>query len=280
MYIFLAAVAVILIIIFIFVVNKKEFYKLKRNLEFAFSLPGAPIFLSVVNSLQIALNYKKLLDCVDSTTKKYGNITRFILGTDVVVVLSKPEDYKLVLTNVNGTYKTSVTKTWEVIIGDGIVRTSGATHKLRRKIIHPLLNLKYLSKYATFFDNFSNLCADAIEKNVDGQMFDLKPHIMQYTFDIFLASVVGIQKTAYKDGNELLHLQKKLFEHSYSRVIKPWLQLEWIMGQRYVLLSVATIVVNLIRRFRFMTTGSVDDIKVTADFLFRARDVKMSISRV
>ncbi|XP_011706570.1 PREDICTED: uncharacterized protein LOC105461759, partial [Wasmannia auropunctata] len=54
-------------------------------------------------------------------------------------------------------------------------------------------------------------------------------------------SVVGIQKTAnkdendllhlgYKDGNELLHLQKKLFELSCSRSLKPWLQLEWIFS--------------------------------------------------
>jgi len=43
---------------FIFEVNKKKFYKLKKNLEFIISLPGASIFSSLVDSLQIACNYK------------------------------------------------------------------------------------------------------------------------------------------------------------------------------------------------------------------------------
>jgi len=32
---------------------------------------------------------------------------------------------QLVLTNVNGNYKSSVTQTWEAILGDGIIRASG-----------------------------------------------------------------------------------------------------------------------------------------------------------
>ncbi|XP_018347833.1 PREDICTED: cytochrome P450 4C1-like [Trachymyrmex septentrionalis] len=213
---------------FIFEVNKKKFYKLKKNLEFVISLPGASIFSSLVDSLQIACNYKELINCIDAVTKKYGNLTRFILGTDIFVVLTKPEDYKLVLTNVNGNYKSSVTQTWKAILGDGIIRASGASHKLRRKIIHPLMNIKYLSEYITYFD--SNLCMDILEKNVDGPMFDLKPYIEQYAFNIFLVTTVGIQGIANKDGLDILHKQKELFKDAYSKVIKPWLRLNWIFS--------------------------------------------------
>ncbi|XP_024892703.1 uncharacterized protein LOC112467967 [Temnothorax curvispinosus] len=111
--------------IFIFEVNRKKIYKLKRNLEFAFSLPGVSILSSFVNSLQIAYNYKDLLNHVDSIIKKYGNLTRLIYGTNVFVVLAKPEDYKCVLANINGNYKGSVTKSWERFLGNGLARTSG-----------------------------------------------------------------------------------------------------------------------------------------------------------
>jgi len=67
-----------------------------------------------------------------------------------------------------------------------------STHRLRRKIIYRLLNLKYLSEYITFFDNYSNLCADALKENVDGSMFDLKPYIAQYSFNIFLGKNCGM----------------------------------------------------------------------------------------
>ncbi|XP_071563009.1 cytochrome P450 4C1-like isoform X2 [Temnothorax nylanderi] len=232
MHILLATIVPILLMIFIFKVNRKEIYKLKRNLEFAFSLPGASILSSFVNSLQIACNYKDLLNYVDSITKKYGNLTHFIFGTDVFVVLAKPEDYKCVLANKNGNYKSSVTKTWEMLLGDGILRTSGAAHRLRRKIIQPLLNLKHLSEYVTFFDTYSNLCVSSIEKNVDGPMFELKPYMVRYTFDIFLVTMMGIQRSEHKrEDDELLYWHEKLVKDAlYSRTIKPWwLQLEWIL---------------------------------------------------
>ncbi|XP_071641753.1 cytochrome P450 4c3-like isoform X1 [Temnothorax longispinosus] len=231
MHILLAAIVPILLMIFIFEVNRKKIYKLKRNLEFAFSLPGVSILSSFVNSLQIAYNYKDLLNHVDSIIKKYGNLTRLIYGTNVFVVLAKPEDYKCVLANVNGNYKGSVTKSWERFLGNGLARTSGPPQKLRRKIIEPLLNLKYLFEYVTFFDTYSNLCASTIEKNVDGPMFELKPYMVQYVFDTFLVTMMGIQRSEHKhEKDEIVYWQEKLIIDAHNRTKKPWLQLESILS--------------------------------------------------
>jgi len=54
----LSAVIIILFITFIFGIKKKQFYKLRKNFEFAISLPGASTFATFVDSLQIAYNYK------------------------------------------------------------------------------------------------------------------------------------------------------------------------------------------------------------------------------
>ncbi|XP_011707251.1 PREDICTED: cytochrome P450 4C1-like [Wasmannia auropunctata] len=231
MYVSLAAIVVILLTAFILKVNKKRYYKLKRNLEFVISLPGASILSSFINTLKVACNYKDLLDYVEETTKKYGSVTRLVLGTDIFVLLTKPEDYKLVLVNENGNDKSSVTKLWDVFLGDGVIRASGTTHRVRRKILQPLLNLKNLSEYVTFFDSYSNYCADTLEKHVDGPIFDLKPYIARYSFNIFLVTTVGIQGAAHKgEDDELLYWQEKLLKESFKRVIKPWLQTEWIFS--------------------------------------------------
>ncbi|XP_011634953.1 LOW QUALITY PROTEIN: cytochrome P450 4c3-like [Pogonomyrmex barbatus] len=148
--------------IFIFEINKKDYYNLKRNLEFAFSLPGPPILLSIVHSLQIACSYK------------------------------------------------------------------GATHRIRRKMIQPLLNIKFLSEYVTCFDNYSNQCADILEKVVDSPTFDLKPHIKQYAANIFLETMMGIEGTIRNENDELIYWQEILFKETYNRVTKPWLQFDWI----------------------------------------------------
>jgi hypothetical protein len=62
----------------------------------------------------------------------------------------------------------------------------GAAHRLRRKIIQPFFNIKYLYDYVTFFDNYSHYCANLLEKEIGGHIFDIKPYIAQYTADIFL----------------------------------------------------------------------------------------------
>lgn len=54
--------------------NRKEYYKIKRNLQFAASLPGESILSSIVKSLEIAYNYKGkqhiYMSTIKSTTKK------------------------------------------------------------------------------------------------------------------------------------------------------------------------------------------------------------------
>jgi len=54
----LSAVIIILFITFILKIEKKQFYKLRKNFEFVISLPGASTFATFVDSLQIAFNYK------------------------------------------------------------------------------------------------------------------------------------------------------------------------------------------------------------------------------
>ncbi|XP_025993040.2 cytochrome P450 4C1 isoform X2 [Solenopsis invicta] len=181
--------------------------------------------------MQIACNYKQFIHSIQTTAKKYGYVTRFILGTDIYVVLTKPENCKLVLTKEIGNNKSIVTKLWKSFFGDGIIRVSGAPHRLRRKIIQPLMNVKYLYEYVTFFDIYSNCCVDALEKHVDGPTFDLKQYMEQYAVNIYLETIVGIQGTAHKgelDG--LLNSQETLFKGTYNRVIKPWLQTDWIFS--------------------------------------------------
>lgn len=40
-------------------------------------------------------NFTELVIYLETTTKKYGSLTRLILGTDVYIILAKPEDYKV-----------------------------------------------------------------------------------------------------------------------------------------------------------------------------------------
>lgn len=71
-------------------------------------------------------------------------------------------------------------------------------------MIHPLFNYKYLAEYVTFFDNYSNCCADVLEKESNGHIFDIKPYMARYVIDTFL----GNNQRLLKDI--LLKYNKKL----------------------------------------------------------------------
>lgn len=60
---------------------------------------------------------------------------------------------QLVLTNVNGAYKSSVTKMWEVFLGDGIIKTSGAVHLYLKTnaILYILYDSLKLDMHMQFF---------------------------------------------------------------------------------------------------------------------------------
>jgi len=40
-------------------------------------------------------NFTELLNYIDEITNKYGNLTRLIYGTNVFIVVAKPDDYKV-----------------------------------------------------------------------------------------------------------------------------------------------------------------------------------------
>ncbi|KMQ85468.1 cytochrome p450 4c1, partial [Lasius niger] len=106
------------------------------------------------------------------------------------VLLTKPKDVKLVLTNANGNYKsTSITKMWQEILGNGIITIS--------------------------------------EKESNGHIFDIKPYMTRYVCDTFLATMAGIEGKAQRgDYDDILYWHDRLFKLIYNRTIKPWLHSE------------------------------------------------------
>ncbi|RLU20138.1 hypothetical protein DMN91_006744 [Ooceraea biroi] len=121
---FLMVISIILIAVIIFDHIGKNGIRILRKLEFTLSLPGVPILLSFVHGLQIALGYTELVKYLLTFTERFEGPSRFIVGTDMYVVLTKPEDYKSVLSNTNGNYKSSATILWQSLLGDGIIRVS------------------------------------------------------------------------------------------------------------------------------------------------------------
>lgn len=65
---------------------------------------------------------------------------------------------------------------------------TGILHKLRRKIIEPLFNSKFLLKYVSYIDICSSQCMDLLEKEVSCGPVDIKPYIKRYTMDAFLGN--------------------------------------------------------------------------------------------
>ncbi|KYM82995.1 Cytochrome P450 3A13 [Atta colombica] len=333
-------------------------------------------FLNILN-----ICTSELIDCIDAVIKKYGNLTRVIVGTDIFIVLTKPEDYKLVLTNVNGNYKSSVTQTWEAILGDGIIRASvttvgiqGIAHKDERDILHKQkeyisprkpgnytalqynnYNMTIIQELKPIFYNYYDR-VEQIRVNASNKSYDIQNTITEATsFTMLMLAIhTDVQEKLRQEilvtfNNDKIDVQRLLSMRYLYMVFQETLRLfpvvplisrqltgdiklesctlpegcyvmipifaihrnpmywykplEFIperfsstrhrytyipfgmglrdcIGQKYAFLFMATIIVNLLRRFRFVTVGNLNDVKTTTDIVLRLQHVKMSIFRI
>jgi len=55
-------------------------------------LSNSKIFFYILHNFY---NFTELLSYIDAITKKYGNLTRFMYGTNVFIVVAKSDDYKV-----------------------------------------------------------------------------------------------------------------------------------------------------------------------------------------
>lgn len=142
-------------------------------------IPGPKNSIPLLNLLSFRKNPTKFLEQISD---KYGDLIKFKLGPQTVILLNHPDLIKDVLvTNHHKFIKGRGLQMAKVVLGDGLLTSEHELHTRQRKMIQPAFNAKKISYYSEIMTDFTN---KYLEKLKDGEQVDLSKDMMSLTLSI------------------------------------------------------------------------------------------------
>ncbi|KAF7998237.1 hypothetical protein HCN44_009635 [Aphidius gifuensis] len=181
-----------------------------KLLKFALTLPGPPTLPFIGNALEFAVSAEDTLDKVVDLVRTNESTFRFWLGPKLIVVLSDPRDYEIILASSKASYKDPVYDLLGPVIGKGLVSA--------------------LSIYLKCFNIHTRYCNELLKLKINSNdEFDILPFMTNCTSDMMLECIIGVQGTAQKGGyKQFVHYSDRIYELLHMRMMKVWLHPDFI----------------------------------------------------
>ncbi|XP_058797638.1 cytochrome P450 4C1-like isoform X2 [Phymastichus coffea] len=200
-----------------------------KTIKLAATLPGPPVFPLIGNALKLACYPEKILDRFLELARNYQTPMRFWLGPQILIVLSEPRDYEVILGCREGSYKHEIYHVAKPLFGQGLLTGSGPRHRNHRKVILPMLNNKALTEYFAYFNKHSLFCSKLLDKKVNTGPFNIHEFMTNCSYDIVFETILGLSANAQKEKpREIIHWIKTMHELMYTRAFKVWLHPDWL----------------------------------------------------
>nr|UZE89834.1 cytochrome P450 CYP4XH1 [Chrysoperla zastrowi sillemi] len=169
--------------------------------------------------------FKQILDHFYNYNDK--GPSRFWLGNQLYVVITKPQHMKAVLTNPNALQKSYVYSFINTWLGTGLFSAPVTIWKHHRKIIMPSFNQKILDTFISIFQERSNVLAKKLE--CETGYFDIFPYVSRCTLDSICESALGITVNSLEDSNEkYVECATRVLDIVNTRMLKVWLHPDFI----------------------------------------------------
>ncbi|XP_011315413.1 cytochrome P450 4C1 isoform X2 [Fopius arisanus] len=225
----LALIAGALAAVYLWTSTRSYFRRRYALVKFARSLPGPPTLPLLGNALEFAVNPEETFDRVIDIIKNNEKTFRFWLGPQLVVVLTDPRDYEIILGSPKASYKDPIYRMMEPAVGQGLVSGSGPRQRTHRKIVMPMLNGRALTTYLKCFNIHSHYCRKLMEDTIQHGEFDVLPFLTNCTTDMMLETIFGISGAAQRGGyKRFVHYSDRIYEFIHLRMFKIWLHPDFI----------------------------------------------------
>lgn len=172
--------AVILLTFFIeFRWKRRRFYQLAKK------LPGHE-GLSIIESLSLGakLTRKDYISTVESFFKDNAPITKIWIA-NFLAIFTKDADFIYKIFNTPQTYDKPKILYQMFFADEGLAALNGDKHKVHRKILDNGFTTKMLQRLPEIFDEKSKKFLLKMQKNANGDEFDVMDYIMAFTYDSF-----------------------------------------------------------------------------------------------
>ena len=178
--------------------------KLKDSKE----IPGSKITIPVFNILYFRKNPTKYLQ---DLSNKYGDLIKFKLGRQLILILNHPDLIKDVfVTNHHKFIKSKGLQLAKVVLGEGLLTSEHELHARQRKMIQPSFSAKKIAYYCEIMTDITDKYQNNLQDNTE---VDLTKEMMSLTLSIVCKALFDSQVESDRDQiQESLTTLVKMFD--------------------------------------------------------------------
>ncbi|KAJ8913514.1 hypothetical protein NQ315_017064 [Exocentrus adspersus] len=188
------------------------------------AVPGPKPVILFGNVLDFLTSTSKFLSKLVEYVDTYGDILRIHLGLSNNLILIT--DYKLteyVLTSTKILQKSFIYDGMNNWLGTGLLLSSGAKWKSRRKMITPSFHFSILNEFIKVFNSVGQKFIGKLEEEVGKPSVDVYPIVSLGTLDIICEAAMGTSVNALDHGDsEYVKSVKAMCKIVVERVFTPF----------------------------------------------------------
>lgn len=228
--IFLAVAALLFLCVYNF--KRRKLYVLSSKLSgpSAFPLIGCYHHFIGAKSLK---EFKKSFDFT-----KFG-IFRLWLGPKLYLLINNSEDIQLVLNSNNCINKDQAYDRLQDLYGDGdgFFKKSGRSlfisphhhWKENRKLLNPCFSVNVIRKFNPKMNELSEVLVENLRGKVGNGAFNIWEYAVLCSLDMIVETSMGVKRDLQKNNDfSYVFATAKMFDLVYKRVLKIWLQSNFI----------------------------------------------------
>ncbi|XP_049879494.1 cytochrome P450 4C1-like [Pectinophora gossypiella] len=204
-----------------------------RLLKMAREIPGPPPLPGVGNALRFMCRPEEFIQVIRDLMRDYGDVLRFWLGPDLNVVVSNPDDLKILLSNKKTSVKGPQYRYMANVLGGGILSGSGPSWRKHRKIATPNYGKRAIESYSDVFNHEAELLLQhyrpaALSIGMKKEV-DLYRYIVQTTSYSVCRTLMGLSKEQTMSLpyiQDIIDETPILYDIVFDRMTKWYLQID------------------------------------------------------
>lgn len=158
--------------------------------------------------------------------KRYGDVVRFYLGPQPVVVVRRPEHVRQVLVEKAKHYskETRGFQKLALILGQGLVTSEGELWRKQRRIMQPSFHRKEIAGFANIMAKVAEVTVERLKPySQNGEVIDMDQEMMALTLEVVSEALLGehVEEGATKVADAVAVVQEEVNRRIMSVVDIP-----------------------------------------------------------
>uniref|UniRef100_A0A1B0FY47 Uncharacterized protein n=1 Tax=Phlebotomus papatasi TaxID=29031 RepID=A0A1B0FY47_PHLPP len=142
-----------------------------------------------------------------------------------------PKDLEVILSSTKHITKNNLYNFLKPWLGTGLLISTGQKWHTRRKIITPTFHFKILEQFTEVFNRQGSTLVRLLQKQSNGESFNIYPFINLYALDVISESAMGIELNSQIDSSsEYVRAVSEISQIMSTRFVKVWQRIDFLFN--------------------------------------------------